>query len=81
MLKVSVCIGSACHLKGSYSVINAFKQAVEKNDLKDKIEIGGTFCLGRCGENVSVLVNNENYNVSPEDADQFFNDVVMKQLQ
>ena len=80
MLKVSVCIGSACHLKGSYSVINAFKQAVEKNDLKDKIEIGGTFCLGRCGENVSVLVNNENYNVSPEDADQFFNDVVMKQL-
>ena len=80
MLKVSVCIGSACHLKGSYSVINAFKQAVEKNDLKDKVEIGGTFCLGRCGENVSVLVNNENYNVSPENAEQFFNDVVLKQI-
>ncbi|MEI3163350.1 MAG: (2Fe-2S) ferredoxin domain-containing protein [Lachnospirales bacterium] len=36
MIKISVCIGSACHLKGSYNVINGIQQAIEKNGLSDK---------------------------------------------
>ena len=30
MIKISVCIGSACHLKGSYNVINGFQHVIEK---------------------------------------------------
>lgn len=80
MLKISVCIGSACHLKGSYNVINAFQQAIEKNKLNDKVEIGGTFCLGNCGENVSILVGDENYNISPEEVGTFFEEVVVPKV-
>ena len=47
MIKISVCIGSSCHLKGSYNVINGFQHVIEKNNVSDKVEIAGTFCTGR----------------------------------
>lgn len=80
MLKISICIGSACHLKGSYNVINAFQQAIEKHKVSDKVEIGGTFCLGHCGEAVSVMVGDEVYNISPENANTFFEETVLPKL-
>ena len=35
MIKISVCIGSSCHLKGSYNVINGFQHVIEKNNVSD----------------------------------------------
>ena len=71
-MEIKVCIGSACHLKGSYEVINIFKSYVEIHDLKNKIDLKSSFCLGRCSEAVSVQVdNNELFSVSPETAKQF----------
>ncbi len=83
MVKISVCIGSACHLKGAYNVINAFQQAVEKHKLAEKVEIAGSFCTGHCGENVSLLVGKEGsepvyYGVAPEEAEEFFESTVLK---
>ncbi len=84
MVKISVCIGSACHLKGSYNVINAFQQSVEKHKLADKVEIAGSFCTGHCGENVSVLVGSNAepayYGVAPEEAGEFFDNVILPML-
>ncbi len=85
MVKISVCIGSACHLKGAYNVINAFQQAVEKHKLADKVEIAGSFCTGHCGENVSILISKGEsepvyYGVSPEEAEEFFDNIVLKML-
>ncbi len=84
MVKISVCIGSACHLKGAYNVINSFQQAVEKHKLADKVEIAGSFCTGHCGENVSLLLENggepKYYGVKPEVADEFFEQTVMPLL-
>lgn len=45
MIKISVCIGSSCHLKGSYNVINGFQHVIEKNNVSDKVEIAGTSVL------------------------------------
>lgn len=85
MLKISVCIGSACHLKGSYNVINSFQQAVEKHGVADKVEIAGSFCTGHCGENVSVLLSKDDaegeyFGVAPESAGDFFEEVIMPRL-
>jgi NADH:ubiquinone oxidoreductase subunit E len=80
MLKVSICIGSACHLKGSYNVINAFQQAIEKHGVADKVEIGGTFCLGHCGEAVSIMVGDEVFNVAPEKANEFFEATILPKV-
>jgi NADH:ubiquinone oxidoreductase 24 kD subunit len=54
-----VCIGSACHLKGSYNVINALQQLVEEYKLADRVDIQASFCLGMCKEDgVSVKIDN-----------------------
>lgn len=80
MVTIHVCIGSSCHLKGSYNLINAFQQAIEENKLNDKVEVRGTFCLGHCGENVSCKVDEEYFGVSPETANDFFRSNVMPKV-
>lgn len=50
MVKLSVCIGSACHIKGSHSVITTFQRLIKEHELEDKVELMGVFCLGHCTE-------------------------------
>ncbi len=54
---LSVCVGSSCHLKGSYDVIEAFKSLIEKYNAGGKIELRACFCLGHCSEGVSVTAD------------------------
>ena len=57
---ISVCVGSSCHLKGSYDVIELFKAALANNNLADKVTLKATFCLGKCGvAGVSVKIDDE----------------------
>ena len=66
MIKVTVCIGSSCHIKGSRQVVEELQFLIAENNLKDKVDLGGTFCMGRCQEGVCVTVNDEVYSVRPE---------------
>ena len=54
---IQICIGSACHLKGSYDVISTFKTIIEEKNLEDKLELRSSFCLGKCSEAVSIKIN------------------------
>lgn len=54
MKSLKVCIGSACHLKGSYDVIEIFQRMIQDQELKDKIELKAAFCLGCCTQAVSI---------------------------
>ena len=71
-MKVTVCIGSSCHLKGSRQVVERLQQLISENNLGDKVELGGTFCLGNCQKGVCVTVDEAFYSVSPETVDEFF---------
>lgn len=42
-MKITVCIGSSCHIKGSRQVVQLLQELIEKNNLGDKVELGGTF--------------------------------------
>lgn len=57
MHTIQVCIGSACHLKGAYKVINKFQDEIKKRNIEDKIELKGAFCLGQCTKAVSVQID------------------------
>ena len=46
-MKVTVCIGSSCHIKGSRQVVEQLQELIAKNDLGDKVELAGAFCMGR----------------------------------
>ena len=42
-MRVSICIGSACHLKGSREVIKKLQQLVTDNKLDGKVDLNGDF--------------------------------------
>lgn len=71
-MEIKICIGSACHLKGSYDVIRKCQDYIKENELTEKIELKSAFCLGRCSEAVSVQVDaSEIFSISPDTADSF----------
>lgn len=51
---IKVCVGSSCHLKGSYDVIEQFKEILKKYDVEDLVDLQASFCLGFCAQGVTV---------------------------
>ena len=80
MIEINICVGSACHLKGSYDVIDNLKDCVEKYNLKEKVIIKAAFCLGHCTEAVSVKIDDKIYSVVPSTTEEFFNENVLRRL-
>lgn len=80
-MTISVCIGSACHLKGSYSIINLLKDAVVKHKLTDTVTINAAFCLGQCSsEGVSVKFGDDIVTgVSADNFEEIFSKYVLAQ--
>ena len=71
-MKITVCIGSYCHLKGSRTVAERLRERIAAEHLEDKIDLAGTFCMGNCRDDVSVSIGEEVFSVSPETVDAFF---------
>lgn len=81
MVTVNVCIGSACHLKGSYNVINRLQRIIKDKGLEDKVVVKAAFCLGECTKAVSVKVDDGPINsVNESNIDEFFESGVMGRL-
>ena len=76
MLKIKVCIGSSCHIKGSRPVVEQLQTLINENNLGDKVELAGTFCMGNCQQGVCVTVDDAFFSVTPETVEEFFNDNV-----
>ena len=72
MLKITVCIGSSCHIKGSRQVVEQLQYLIAENKLGDKVELGGTFCMGKCQQGVCVTVDDAFHSVSPDTVEAFF---------
>ena len=79
-MKITVCIGSSCHIKGSRQVVETMNRLIQENGLQDKIQLGGTFCMGKCQQSVCVSMENEIFSVSPETAEAFFQNEVLKRV-
>ncbi|MBD8986540.1 MAG: (2Fe-2S) ferredoxin domain-containing protein [Clostridiales bacterium] len=71
-MKVTVCIGSSCHIKGSRQVVERLQHLIAQEKLGDRVELGGTFCMGKCQEGVCVTVDDRFFSVSPDTVDGFF---------
>lgn len=59
MVSISVCIGSACHLKGSPGVISEMQRLIKERGLDERVELKASFCLGNCMNGVCVKLNGE----------------------
>ena len=79
-MKISVCIGSSCHIKGSRPVVKQLQDLIEENKLGDKVELGGTFCMGKCQQGVCVTVDDNFFSVTPETINEFFSKEVIAKV-
>jgi NADH:ubiquinone oxidoreductase subunit E len=79
MRSISVCVGSSCHLRGAYDVVNEFKQLIAENSLTDQIELKACFCLGECQDGVSILVDGKIFtSLTKERVAEFFREHFLK---
>jgi NADH:ubiquinone oxidoreductase subunit E len=76
-MRIRVCIGSSCHLKGSKLVINRLEELIKSTGLQEYVEFKGSFCMGNCTNGVSVSVNDEIYSVCPETTKGFFEKFIL----
>ena len=79
-MKITVCIGSSCHIRGSRAVVERLQQLIHDNGIGDKAELAGTFCMGKCQQGVCVTVDGEFFSVSPDGVDEFFNEKILKKV-
>ena len=76
-MKVVVCIGSSCHLKGSRIVVEKLQELVAQHNLSHKVDLGGTFCMGNCQKGVCVTLDETQYSLTPETTEAFFNSHIL----
>lgn len=79
-MKITVCIGSSCHIKGSRRVVEQLQYLISESGLGDKIELGGTFCMGKCQQGVCVTVDDAFYSVTPDTVNSFFEKEVVPKV-
>ena len=79
-MTVTICLGSACHVKGSHFVLEQLKALIKENNLEDKVTLAGTFCTGNCQKGVCVTVDDEFFSVSPDGVEEFFTHNVLTKV-
>ena len=79
---VQVCVGSACHLKGSSEIVELMQAAVEQHHLEDEVTLAGSFCIGKCNrEGVTVQVDDEiHVGITKENFKDFLREQVLAKL-
>lgn len=80
-MRITVCIGSACHVKGSRQVVEELQYLVAENNLKDRIELSGAFCVNECIKpGVCVTIDGVKFNVDPKAIHDFFNKEILAKV-
>jgi NADH-quinone oxidoreductase subunit F len=70
---IAVCAGTGCKAFGSFELIDAFKEALAKHGLTEKVELRATGCHGFCERGPLVLYFPKGWmyqRVKPEDAEE-----------
>ncbi len=79
-MKVTVCIGSSCHIKGSRPIVEQLQYLINETKIGDKVELAGTFCMGKCQQGVCVTVDDDFFSVNSDNVKEFFNDNILSKV-
>lgn len=77
-IKIEVCTGANCQIKGGYNVLVSLKQMAEHEGVADKMSIKPVFCTRNCAKAVAVTINGEVHSVSGLGARDFFRTEILK---
>jgi len=82
VLRITICVGSSCSVRGSEDLAESLERLIEQEDAAARVEVVGSFCMGECSRGISVKVGETLYReVMPPHAEQFFRDAVLPQLE
>ena len=56
-LKITVCFGTSCIIRGSQDIINSLIKYVKDNNLEDLVEVNASFCFEKCDRGPVVRIN------------------------
>jgi NADH:ubiquinone oxidoreductase subunit E len=79
-MKVTICIGSACHVKGAGKIVEQLQSLIAQKKCGDKVELAGAFCMGKCQTGVSVTIDDKYYSLQPENTKTFFEEQIAGKL-
>lgn len=76
-MKITICVGSSCHLKGSKHIVDQLQNLTMQHGFQNEVELCGTFCMGNCTNGVSVMIDNELFSLCPQTVKLFFDSEVL----
>jgi len=79
-MKVTICIGSSCHIKGANQVVEQLQYLISLNKIKDKVELSGKFCMGQCQKGVCVTVDGKLFSLTPDTTKEFFETEILAKV-
>ena len=79
-MKITVCIGSSCHIKGSRVVVEELQKLIAEHNIGDKVQLEGTFCMNNCQQGVCVTIDDQFYSVSPDTVEEFFEKEILSKV-
>jgi NADH:ubiquinone oxidoreductase subunit E len=78
---ILVCIGSSCHVRGSYKIMNELKAMITEKNLDSQVQVQVAFCLGYCRDGVTIKVDEQLVTgVTKENLTQVFDKYVLKKV-
>lgn len=80
-MDILVCIGSSCHVRGSYEIMNSLKSMIIEKNLHNQVDVKAAFCLGYCKEGVTIKVDDQLVTgVTKDNLPEVFNEYVVKKV-
>lgn len=81
-MKVEICVGSSCHLKGTEKIVQEFTKEIANNHLENEVTLSGMFCAGLCNrDGVTIRVDGVPYTgITPSNFGTFFIDKVLSKI-
>ncbi len=79
-MKVTICIGSSCHIKGSRLVVEQLQELISQYNLKDRVDLAGSFCIGKCQQGICVTIDDNVFSVTPSTVKYFFENEILAKL-
>lgn len=79
---VQICVGSACHLKGSEQIVELLQEAIQEYHLERDVTLAGSFCTGKCNRvGVTVQVDDDVFTgITRETFNEFFNKNILSRI-
>lgn len=70
---IEICVGSSCHIKGSYQVIQTYKALIKQYGLEDQVELRASFCMQKCTGGIAAAFDGESIgNLSVKNCEAIF---------